>query len=173
MNRHRTALLLITLFTSFAAGAVNPAGQTCGDCPPCFRDAAATGTTDTDRSTQRITLPTGQLVVVTEGDFEPRSVGSYSVRLYSAANPRFPMDDFLVGLIHARDGYLDEIVLANIDGDQHKELVVVIRSAGTGGYLSAQAFSIDTSTIVLRSSVAGLADNADPIAALKNALAAD
>jgi hypothetical protein len=130
-------------------------------------------TAETGRFTQKVTLPTGPLIVVTEGEFEPRSVGSYSVRLYSAANPRFPADDFLAGLIQARDGHLDKLILADIDGDQHKELIVIVHSAGTGSYLSAQAFSIDTNTIVLRSSVTGLYANADPTAALGKVLAAD
>ncbi|MFZ1625662.1 MAG: PliI family lysozyme inhibitor of I-type lysozyme [Gammaproteobacteria bacterium] len=150
MHQHRITLLLTTLVASCAAG-----------------------TAETDRFVQNLTLPTGQMIVVTEGEFEPRSVGSYSVRLYSAANPRFPMDDFQAGLVQARDGYLDRTVLADIDGDQHKEVIVIARSAGTSGYLSAQAFSIGTSTIVLRSSVADLPANADPIAALGQALAAD
>ncbi len=150
MHQHRITLLLTTLVASCAAG-----------------------TAETDRFVQNLTLPTGQMIVVTEREFEPRSVGSYSVRLYSAANPRFPMDDFQAGLVQARDGYLDRTVLADIDGDQHKEVIVIARSAGTSGYLSAQAFSIGTSTIVLRSSVADLPANADPIAALGQALAAD
>ena len=150
MHQHRITLLLTTLVASCAAG-----------------------TAETDRFVQNLTLPTGQMIVVTEREFEPRSVGSYSVRLYSAANPRFPMDDFQAGLVQARDGYLDRTVLADIDGDQHKEVIVIARSAGTSGYLSAQAFSIGTSAIVLRSSVADLPANADPIAALGQALAAD
>ena len=158
MHQHRITLLLTTLVASCAAG-----------------------TAETDRFVQNLTLPTGQMIVVTEREFEPRSVGSYSVRLYSAANPRFPMDDFQAGLVQARDGYLDRTVLADIDGDQHKEVIVIARSAGTSGYLSAQAFSIGTSARRvlfrslwgLRSSVADLPANADPIAALGQALAAD
>ena len=150
MRQYRPTLLIIAVLASFAAGAAEP-----------------------ERYTQNITLPTGQLVVVTEGEFEPHSVGSYSIRLYAAANLQFPMDDFQTGLIQARDGYLDKTILADIDGDQRQELIVIARSAGTGGYLSAQAFAIGTNTIVLRSSVAGLPADADPIAALGKALTAD
>lgn len=138
-----------------------------------LRSVGLPDTAETDRFVRRFTLPTGQLIVVTEGEFEPRSVGSYSVRLYSAVNPGFPMDDFQAGLVQARDGDMDKTVLADIDGDQRKELIVIVRSAGTGGYLSAQAFSIDTNTIVLRSSVANLPADADLITALGNALTAD
>jgi len=49
-------------------------------------------------------------------------------------------------------------------------LIVAIRSAGSGGYLSADAFTIGKRTVVLRASVSGLPANADPVAALKSSL---
>ena len=36
-----------------------------------------------------------QIAVVAEGDFEPRSIGSYSLRIYAGTNPDFPYDAFM------------------------------------------------------------------------------
>ncbi len=36
---------------------------------------------------KQLTLPSGQVVTVSEGRGEPASTGSYDVRLYSGANP--------------------------------------------------------------------------------------
>ncbi len=126
-----------------------------------------------DRFVQKITLPSGQTAVVAEGEFEPRSTGSYSVRLYSGENPRFPTDNFLAGVVQERQGSIEHVVLADVDGDGRDELVVIIRSAGTGSYLSAHAFAIGKRSIVLRASVAGLAPDADPVSALKKAKSGD
>jgi hypothetical protein len=122
---------------------------------------------DADRFVQKIQLPSGQTIVVAEGDFEPRSIGSYSVRLYSGVNPKFPTDDFRVGVIQERDGSIEKVVLADVDGDGHDEIAVIVRCAGTGGYLSAHAFAIGEKTLVVRASVADLPRDADTVSALK------
>ena len=49
------------------------------------------------------------ILVAEESSLEPRSVGSYSLRLYSATNPDFPYDDFRSGLILARDGIIEAV----------------------------------------------------------------
>ena len=122
---------------------------------------------EAERFVQKIKLPSGQTAVVAEGDLEPRSTGSFSVRLYSGENPQFPTDDFLAGVIHARDGSIEKVLLADVDGDGRDEIVVIVRCAGTGSYLSAHAFAIDQKRLVLRASVADLARDADPVSALK------
>ncbi len=122
---------------------------------------------DADRFLQTITLASGRIAVVAEGEFEPRSIGSFSVRLYSGKNPEFPMDDFLVGVIHERDGSVEQAVLADVDGDGRDEIVVIVRNAGSGHYLSAHAFAIGKQRLVVRASVIGLASDADPVSALK------
>jgi ecotin len=119
-----------------------------------------------------LTLPTGQTAVVAEGDFEARSIGSYSVRVYSTQSAQ-PDDDttfFSSGVIRARDGTVEKVFLAELGNDDPPSLVVAIRSAGSGGYLSADAFTIGKNTVVLRASVSGLAANADPVVALKSSL---
>lgn len=120
-----------------------------------------------ERFVQQQKMPDGQLVVVAEGDFEPRSIGSYSVRLYSGVMAKFPFDDFCMGLVGKRDGTLEKLLVEDIDGDKKAELIVTIRNAGSGSYLSADAYSIAKRKITLRASVKGLQPTADPVAALK------
>jgi hypothetical protein len=119
-----------------------------------------------------VALAAGQTAVVAEGDFEARSIGSYSVRIYSSQSAR-PEDDttfFTSGIIRARDGTVEKAFLADLDNAGSPSLVVAIRSAGSGGYLSADAFTVGKDSVSLRASVAGLAATADPIAALKSSL---
>ncbi len=133
--------------------------------------ATALASGETARILSRVLPGTSMVVVVAEGDFEPRSVGSYSVRTYAGANPRFPYDDFTAGTVRPRDGAVDDVVFSDLDHDGSLEIVVVIRSAGTGSYLSADAFRLHGTTLLLVGSVSGLAKDADPIRALEAKLA--
>jgi len=122
---------------------------------------------------QKLTLTTtGQTAVVAEGDFEARSIGSYSVRIYSTQGAQLDDDTtfFSSGVIRARDGTIEKVFLAELDNDGPPSLVVAIRSAGSGGYLSADAFTIGKNAVVLCAAVSGLAANADPVVALKSSL---
>jgi hypothetical protein len=123
-----------------------------------------------DRFLSRLRLPTGETVVVAEGDFEARSVGSFSVRLYEAAAAPDETTLFTSGLIRARDGVVEKVALADIDGDQRHEIVVTVRSAGTGSCLSAHAFTVAEGTLVFVAAVEDLAANADPVAALRKSV---
>ncbi len=129
--------------------------------------AVSLAAAESDRFVQKMKLASGQTAVVAEGDFEPRSTGSFSVRLYSGENPHFHTDDFLGGVIHQRDGSVEKVVLADVDGDGLEEIVVIVRSIGTGSYLSVHAFAIDKKRLVLQASVADLARDADPVSTLK------
>jgi hypothetical protein len=120
-----------------------------------------------DRFVSKLTHPTGKTVVVAEGDFEARSIGSFSVRLYEAAAAPDETTFFTSGLVRARDGVIEKVILADVDGDQQQEIVVVVRSVGTGNYLSAQAFAVAKDRLVFRAVVEGLAADADPVAALR------
>ena len=120
-----------------------------------------------DRFVSKLTLPTGETVVVAEGDFEARSIGSFSVRLYEAAAAPDETTFFISGLIRARDGVVEKVLLADIDEDQQQEIVVAVRSVGTGSYLSAHAFAVAKGKLVFRAAVEGLAANSDPVAALR------
>jgi hypothetical protein len=130
--------------------------------------AAGTG----ERFVRKLALPNMQTAVIAEGDWEARSIGSYSVRIYSAERAQ-PGDDttfFTSGIVRARDGVVEKIVLADLQGDGRQSLVVVIRSVGSGGYLSADAFSIEKPVLALRASVSGLAPSVDVVDALRAAV---
>lgn len=120
-----------------------------------------------DRFVAKLQLPTGQTVVVAEGDDEARSIGSFSVRLYQATPAPDETTFFTTGLIHARDGTLEKVLLADVNGDRQPDIVVVARSAGTGGWLSAYAFSATDDRLALVATVHGLHAHADPLAALQ------
>ena len=106
-------------------------------------------------------------MVVTEGQCESRSTGSYSLRVYAGTNPRFPHDDFVTGTVRARDGAVEQIRFSDLDDDGLPDIIVTMRSVGTGGYLSADAFRLRGRVLMLLGSVTGLPKDADPIDALK------
>jgi hypothetical protein len=110
--------------------------------------------------------PTQATIVVAEGDMEPRSIGSYGIRLYAKNDPAFPYDHFVAGLVRPRDGSIESIRFADIDHDGTPEVIVVMRSTGSGGYQSAEAFHVDAKSLRWMKSVNGLEANADPVRAL-------
>lgn len=117
---------------------------------------------------QQLTLPSGQVVTVSEGRGEPASTGSYDVRLYSGANPQFPLDEFIDGKVLPRDGSIKELKLQDLNGDKQPELVVIVESAGSGSYKSADAFTLDPKEgLDSFNHVEGLAPADDVIQALK------
>ncbi len=120
-----------------------------------------------ERFVSKLTLPTGQTVVVAEGDYEARSIGSFSVRLYDAASAPDETTFFLSGLIHSRDGVLEKAILADLDDDQQPEIIVISRSVGTGGYISVYAFTFAKDRLLFCAAVEGLASDADPAEALR------
>jgi len=119
------------------------------------------------RYVQQIALPDGRVAVVAEGDMEPRSVGSYSVRIYGARNPNFPFDDFQGGIIRSRNGVIEKVELADVDSNGTLELIVIVRSVGTGGYLSADAFNCAGKEPVLLASVKDLGKEGNAVEALR------
>jgi Periplasmic lysozyme inhibitor of I-type lysozyme len=122
-----------------------------------------------ERFVSKIALPTGQTAVVAEGDLEARSIGSLSVRLYAKAEPADETTFFTSGLVRPRDGTVERIELADVDGDGTQEIVVITRSVGTGGYLSAQAVAVAGDQVSFRIEVNDLPANADAIEALRKA----
>ncbi|MFM8940769.1 MAG: PliI family lysozyme inhibitor of I-type lysozyme [Phenylobacterium sp.] len=108
----------------------------------------------------------GVNAVADEGEGEPRSIGSYALRLYKAGDPSFPFDAFAAGAVRPRDGRLEALKFADIDRDGRPEVIVVSRSAGSGGYLSVDAFRFQKDALVLAASKSGLPADADPVAAL-------
>jgi hypothetical protein len=122
-----------------------------------------------ERFVAKIALPTGQTAVVAEGDFEARSIGSFSVRLYAKAEPPDATTFFTSGLVRPRDGTVEKIVLADVDGSGEQEIVVITRSAGSGGYLSAQAFVVTGDQVSFVAEVNDLPPNEDVVEALRKA----
>jgi hypothetical protein len=109
-----------------------------------------------------------EVVVVAEGDFEPRSVGSYALRVYGGASQKSPTDDFIVGVIRPRNGTIEAVRFDTVDGDDQPEIVVITRSVGSGGYLSADAFRYQAGSLEWILSVSDLDKTADPLLALRN-----
>jgi hypothetical protein len=116
------------------------------------------------------TLASGQTAVIAEGEFEACSTGSYSVRLYEAAPEADRTTFFQDGIVVARSGDIARVVLADIEGKGNEDIVVVVRSVGTGNYLSARAFAYDRHNLSLIAQVEDLPANGDPLAALRQAI---
>ncbi|HEX6827686.1 MAG TPA: PliI family lysozyme inhibitor of I-type lysozyme [Burkholderiales bacterium] len=125
---------------------------------------------DVERHVESVRLPTSQMAVIAEGDLEPRSIGSYSLRLYSGRKPEFPLDDFITGLIRPRDGTIIRVVLEDVNGDVTPEIVIVMQGAGSGGHLSADAFGYGKSSLYWLESVTGLEPGRNPVQALRTKL---
>ncbi len=130
---------------------------------------ASSAFASSDRYVQKRVLPDGQAAVIAEGDYEARSIGTYSVRLYTSDDTTF----YLSGVIAKRDGSIEDVRLADLDGKGEQQLVVIIRSAGSGGYLSAQAFKVTDKRVEARSHVENLPGDADPVAALTRTTKSD
>lgn len=121
-----------------------------------------------DRFVTSMKLPSGQTTVVAEGEFEARSIGSFTVRLYQSAQTGDETTFFTNGLVRARDGVIEKVLLGDINNDEQPEIIVIIRSVGTGSYLSAYAFSISKEEQLFQiAMVEGLQPEADPVAILK------
>src|SRR5690242_20209011 len=84
--------------------------------------------------------------VVAEGDLEPRSIGSYTLRIYGGG---------ITGIVRPRNGTIEAVHFIDVDSDNRAVLVVLMRSAGSGGYLAADAFRYRNRSIELIGSVAG------------------
>ena len=109
-------------------------------------------------------------LVIAEGDLEPRSVGSYAVRVYEAHSEKFATDEFIAGIVRPRNGIIEAVRFDDIDGDNRPEIVVVIRAVGSGGYLSADGFRYSNRLLEWIGSVADLDKTADPVLALREKL---
>ncbi|NTX29387.1 hypothetical protein HT746_20055 [Burkholderia pyrrocinia] len=122
---------------------------------------------------KKVELPSRQQVaVVSSGVLEPCSTGSYAVRVYSTAHaaPGFDTDDYVNGALHARDGTVTDAYAADLGARAPQALVVTTRSAGSGGYVGAQAYVTTPRAVRLVASVDGLAPDADIAAALRKAI---
>lgn len=117
--------------------------------------------------TQSLSLDEHTLAVVAEGEGEPRSMGSYSLRLYRLQAGNNDRDFFIAGTVAARDGFLKKLLLADVIGKGQPALVVVFESAGSGSYISARAWQYSAKNLHLLASVDGLAPEQDILASLR------
>ena len=136
----------------------------------CFSLAAlAYGAEPNVSFVKKFQIPgSAEVLVIAEGDFEPQSIGSYALRIYGGSSKEFPTDDFIVGLIRPRNGTIEAVRFDDIDGDDRAEIVVIIRSVSSSGYLSADAFRYRARSLEWVVSVAALDKAADPIRALRD-----
>jgi hypothetical protein len=96
-------------------------------------------------------LPSGMVAVVAEGDREPRSIGSYSIRVYAV----LPTGSFVAGMIRPRNGFIREVRVLGPSQPGRDEIAVVMETAGSGRYTTTDAFIFDGRDIVLRGKEAG------------------
>jgi hypothetical protein len=133
--------------------------------------ALAYGAERDPRFVTKLQIPdSAEVLVVAEGDLEPRSIGSYALRLYGGSSKEFSTDHFIAGLVWPRNGAVEAVRFADINGDGRAEIVVIVRSAGSGGYVSADAFGYRAGAIEFVISVSDLDKAADPIEALRTKL---
>lgn len=130
--------------------------------------ALVDGAESESRFARMVHIPNStEIVVITEGDFEGRSSGSYSLRVYGGSSRKYPLDDFVAGTIRPRKGAVERVLVDTVDHNAI-EIVVVVRSVGTGGYLSADAFRYRAKSLVWVASVKDLDKRADPLVALRD-----
>jgi Periplasmic lysozyme inhibitor of I-type lysozyme len=76
----------------------------------CLVAAFAYGSERNLRFVKKFQIPgSAEVVVVAEGDFEPQSTGSYSLRVYGGTSKKFPTDDFVLGLVRPRNGIVEAV----------------------------------------------------------------
>lgn len=134
--------------------------------------AVANGKEADPKQSQKHRHPSGKVIVVTEGDYEPHSIGSYTLLLYNEIkvdekDRSLDWLEYLDGCVRARDGSIENVLFADLDGDGKKDVVVTIRCAGSGNYLSVDGFLIKGEKLTLYRSIASLDKGADPVLALK------
>ncbi|ECW0470424.1 TPA: hypothetical protein R4G84_002914 [Salmonella enterica subsp. enterica serovar Mississippi] len=103
-------------------------------------------------SVKKVSLP-GQavIVVVSNGELEACSAGSYVVRSYSTQDA-LPGDDttfYISGVVHARNGMLEDVFIADLGTKVHNAVIVTNRSVGSGSYINAQAYLVDKQSVRL------------------------
>lgn len=111
------------------------------------------------------------MVVVAEGDYEPRSIGSYTLRIYAKNDPAYPYDEFVTGTVRQRNGTIESLKFADLDRDGAQEIIVTTRYVGSGNYVTVDAYRLRKKNLQLLTSIAGMDASKDAIQALKQKLA--
>jgi hypothetical protein len=126
------------------------------------------------RFTQTVPLAKGLVAVVAEGDLEARSMGSYTVRAYFDAEARSGNETtfYAAGVVRPRDGTVRSASALALPGRPGPLLMVVMQSAGSGGYLSAEAFAVEPRAVRVLARVSDLGPAEDPATHLRRRLGA-
>jgi len=126
------------------------------------------------RYVKKIRISKELTAVVAEGEFEPRSIGTFTVRFYRAdddeAKRGLDADDFAGGILRERDGQIEKVELLDLDGDSTNELVISVRSAGSGGYLSGFAVGLMGKNVEVLAQDLGMLQDADFASELRKML---
>jgi hypothetical protein len=83
-----------------------------------------------------------KLLVAVMGSGEPQSIGSYSLRIYQQDRDRY-----ITGLVAARDGDLADAWLTDLDEDDNPEVLVWLRSTGSGSYGTLDVYQLDGASL--------------------------
>ncbi|MDC9621981.1 PliI family lysozyme inhibitor of I-type lysozyme [Xenorhabdus sp. XENO-7] len=98
-----------------------------------------------------INLPDKKFAVISVGDLESESIGSYSIAVFKDRD----LTEFETGAVFSRDGSVFEdnnkprVTFADINGDGAKELIVYKLTAGSGNYLEVDALKITDRNVKL------------------------
>ena len=109
---------------------------------PCLGD-------DTGRFVREVKLGGTFTAVIAEGDHEPRSIGTFTVRIYRD----LAVGDYVTGVLRARDGFVKTVEVQEVKG-RHR-ITVRIETAGSGRYFTDHVFWFDPSKRTLQEVVAG------------------
>ncbi len=129
--------------------------------------SCATKSETTDHHELR--LQSNVVAIVSEGPLEPRSLGSYSLRIYQILDPKYPYDNYVAGMLVPRDGSIEALKAKDINGDGVEEIIVITRVAGSGSYISAVAYEYNGEKLNVIASVNDLMPDIDPIESLLSA----
>ncbi|WP_426577610.1 PliI family lysozyme inhibitor of I-type lysozyme [Xenorhabdus stockiae] len=98
-----------------------------------------------------INLPDKKFAVISVGDLESASIGSYSIAVFQDSE----LTEFTTGAVFSRNGSIFEddgkprTTFADIDGDGSKELIISKLTAGSGNYLEVDALKITDKDVKL------------------------
>lgn len=165
--------LRLTLTKPFAAVKnKNPMNKLALFCIALALSATATAADNNGRVVKSALHPQSKgMVVVAEGDFEPRSIGSYTLRIYAKNDPAYPYDEFITGAVRSRNGTIESLKFADLDRDGTQEIIVTTRYVGSGNYVTVDAYRLRKKNLQLLTSIAGMDASKDAIQALKQKLA--
>jgi Periplasmic lysozyme inhibitor of I-type lysozyme len=86
------------------------------------------------RFVKKFQIPdSAEVLIVAEGDFEPRGIGSYSLRVYGGRSKKFPTDDFVAGLIRPRNGTIEALRFDDVEEKAEAEKLRLRPTTGVDG----------------------------------------